>query len=588
MMSNRLYAFGTAVAVPAILSTLLLPLKGEERPGTSLGKRISGFTLHDTSGHQVSLSTYQAKKAVVVIFAGTECPINNQYMARLGELSRAHGTKDVQFLIVNSNRQDTAERVAEHAKQHAIPFPVLKDEDNRVADLFGAQRTPEAFILDAERVVRYQGRIDDQFGILYQRPAPSRRDLAIALDEILAGKTVTQPFTEVAGCMISRVRKPNADGPVTYSKQVARILQKNCQDCHRPGEIGPMALLTYDDASAWAETIREVIQQGRMPPWFADPHVGKFSNDRRLCKEECETLLAWIDQDCPKGDDKDLPPPCDFVPGWRIGKPDVVLSMEAEFEVPATAPKSGIPYKYFTVDTHFAEDKWVQRAEAIEGNRSVVHHIVVFILPPGQRFSPEKAGRVLVGTAPGDMPLMLPPGTAKKIPAGSKLVFQMHYTPNGTVQKDRSAVGLIFAKEPPELQALSLPVMNPRFAIPPGNDNYKVESEWTFRDDALILSFMPHMHLRGKDFRYEVIYPDGKTETLLCVPHFNFNWQSSYRLAKPKAVPKGTKLHCVAHFDNSVKNRNNPDPTKLVLWGDQTWEEMMIGWTEFAYDRPAE
>jgi hypothetical protein len=347
-----------------------------------------------------------------------------------------------------------------------------------------------------------------------------------------------------------------------------------------------MSLLTCDDASAWAETIREVVQQGRMPPWFADPQVGEFSNDRRLSKEERDTLLAWIDQDCPKGDEKDLPPPRELVPGWRIGKPDIVLSMEEEFEVPATAPRSGIPYKYFTVDTHFTEDKWVQRAEAIEGNRSVVHHIVVFILPPGQRFNPEKAGRVLVGTAPGDMPLKLPPGTAKKIPAGSKLVFQMHYTPNGSAQKDRSSVGLIFAKEPPKLQALSLPVMNPRFAIPPGDDNYKVESQFTFRNNVLILSFMPHMHLRGKDFRYEVIYPDGKSETLLWVPHYNFSWQSSYRLAKPKAIPKGTKLHCVAHFDNSAKNRNNPDPKKLVLWGDQTWEEMMIGWTEFAFDRP--
>ena len=262
--------------------------------------------------------------------------------------------------------------------------------------------------------------------------------------------------------------------------------------------------------------------------------------------------------------------------------------MKEEFEVPAVAPRTGVPYKYFEVETDFTEDKWVQRAQAVEGNRSVVHHIVVFIVPPGQRFNPEKEGRVLVGTAPGDMPLMLPPGVSKKIPAGAKLVFQMHYTPNGTVQKDRSSVGVIFAKEPPQRQVYSLPVLNPRFAVPPGDDNYQVESQWTFKDDALIHSFMPHMHLRGKDFRYEVIYPDGKTETLLWVPAYNFNWQSVYRFAEPKIVPKGTKLHCVAHFDNSAKNLNNPDSTKLVLWGDQTWEEMMIGWTEFAYDRPVQ
>jgi hypothetical protein len=306
-----------------------------------------------------------------------------------------------------------------------------------------------------------------------------------------------------------------------------------------------------------------------------------------LSQEERDTLLAWIDHGCPKGNDRDLPPARDFVAGWTIGKPDVVLSMGDEFEVPATAPRTGIPYKYFSVETHFTEDKWVERAQAVAGNRSVVHHIVVFIVAPGQTFSPEKPGRVLAGMAPGDMPLELPPGMAKKVPAGSKLVFQMHYTPNGTRQKDRSYIGLIFAKEPPRRQVWSLPILNPRFAIPPGDENYQVESEWTFRDNAQILGFMPHMHLRGKDFRYEVIYPDGKTETLLSVPHYNFNWQSVYRLAEPKTVPKGSKIHCVAHFDNSTKNPNNPDPTKRVFWGDQTWEEMMIGWTDFVFDRPA-
>lgn len=585
-LSHSPFLLVIAVAVPTLLYGVLLPLKSADKPVGSVGKKVADFTLKDTNGNPVSLARFH-NKALVIIFVGTECPINNQYMARLGQLHKAYAEQGVQFLAVNSNHHDTAERVAEHAKQHAIPFPVLKDEESRVADQFGAQRTPEAFILDADHTIRYQGRIDDQFGNFYERPAPTRRDLAIALDEVLAGKPVTQPYTTVAGCFISRAIKPVAEGDITYSKHVARILQKNCQECHRPGQIGPMSLLTYDDASAWAETIREVVQEGRMPPWFADPHIGTFSNDRRLSSWERETLLAWIDQGCPKGDDKDLPPPREFVPGWTIGKPDVVFSMHEEFEVPATAPRTGIPYKYFSVDTGFTEDKWVQRAQAIEGNRSVVHHIVVFIVPPGQKFDPEKEGRVLVGTAPGDMPLLLPPGTAKKIPAGARLVFQMHYTPNGTVQKDRSYVGIIFAKEPPKRQAYSLPVLNPKFAIPPNADNYQVESQWTFKDDAFILSFMPHMHLRGKDFRYEVIYPDGNRETLLWVPHFNFKWQSTYRLAEPKAVPKGTKIHCVAHFDNSAKNPNNPDPTKLVIWGDQTWEEMMIGWTEFAYDRPA-
>jgi peroxiredoxin/mono/diheme cytochrome c family protein len=580
--------------VLAITCSTLLPLRSADKATTNLGKKAADFSLKDTNGNVVSLASFKDKKAVVVVFVGTECPINNAFMPRLAELHKAYAGQGVQFLAINANRQDTAERVAEHAKRYSIPFPVLKDEGSVVADQFGAQRTPEAFVLDAQSTICYQGRIDDQFGNFYSRPQPTRRDLAIALDEVLAGKAVTQPKTDVAGCIIARATQPKTDGTVTYTKQVARILQKNCQECHRPGQIGPMALLTYDDAASWSETIREVVQEERMPPWFADPHYGKFANDRRLAKEERETLLAWIAQGCPKGDDKDLPRPVAFVEGWRIGKPDLILSMKEEFEVPAEAPKTGIPYQHFEVETNFTEDRWVERAEARPGANSVVHHIVVFINPPKEKFIPKRGGRVLVGTAPGDMPLILKPGLAKKVPAGSKLIFQMHYTVSGTATKDRSSVGLIFAKEPPTYQVLTLPVAafdpktgRPSLRIPAGADNHKVESQFAFSEDTKILGFMPHMHLRGKDFLYEVIYPDGKTETLLSVPRYNFNWQSAYRLAEPKAVPKGTKIHCVAHFDNSSKNPNNPDPTQAVEWGDQTWEEMMIGWTDFVYDKPA-
>src|SRR5262249_37049327 len=301
-----------------------------------------------------------------------------------------------------------------------------------------------------------------------------------------------------------------------------------------------------------------------------------------------ETLLAWIEQGCPKGDDQDMPPPRQFTQGWVIGKPDMIFSMQEEFEVPAEAGKNGVPYKYFSIETNFKEDRWVERAEARPGARSVVHHIVAFIAPPGQTFNPEQGGKVLVGTAPGDMPLILQPGQAKKIPAGYRLVFQMHYMPDGTPRKDRSSVGIIFAKEPPERQVFTMPVLNPALRIPPGEENHQVESEFSFKEDAHIIAFMPHMHLPGKDFLYEAVYPNGNREILLSVPHYNFNWQGGYRLAEPKAMPKGSKLHCTAHFDNSAKNLNNPDPTALVKWGDQTWEEMMIGWMDFTYDRPSQ
>jgi peroxiredoxin len=580
---KRLSGLCVALAVLAGGSFFSAPSTGETGTG-NLGKKVADFSLKDQHGKAVSLSAFKDKKAIVVVFLGTECPINNAFLPRLASLHREYGPKQVQFLAINSNRQDTAKVVAEHARKYAIPFPVLKDQRNVIADRFGARRTPEAFILDGGCKIRYQGRIDDQFGIGYKRAKPTRRDLAIALDEILAGKSVSKPATPVAGCRISRVIPAKKDGTVTFTKHVARILQKNCQECHRPGQIGPMALLTNDQAVNWAQTIREVVQDGRMPPWDADPRYGKFSNDRRLSAADKKTLLAWIDQGTPRGDARDMPAARKFSSEWRIGKPDLVLTMPKAYEVPAEMPPYGIPYQHFTVETNFKEDRWVELAEARPGAPGVVHHIVVFVQPPRTRFIKDNPANItLCGTAPGDMPMILPPGTAKKIPRGATLVFQMHYTPNGRAQKDRSSIGLIFAKKPPRREVLAVPVFNAIFRIPPGKDNFKVESWYTFRKDGQIIGFMPHMHVRGKDFLYEAIYPAGKKEILLSVPRFNFNWQSIYRPLKPLEMPKGTKLHCIAHFDNSDKNPNNPDPTKAVYWGDQTWEEMMIGWTDLSF-----
>jgi peroxiredoxin len=567
------------IGSPWLLSADSLPSR--------VGKALADFTLKDPRTRKVvSLADFKDKKAVVVVFTGTECPINNAYLPRLAQLAKDYAAKGVQFLAVNANVQDTPEAVAEHARKHEVPFPVLKDAGSTAADLFGAHRTPEAFLLDAGRVVRYQGRIDDQFGYGFQRGQPTRRDLVEALDEVLAGKPVTVASMPVLGCVIARAVEPKGEGSITYSNQVVRVLQNRCQECHRPGQIGPFSLLTYKNAVNWSATIREVIQDNRMPPWYADPRFGKFANDRSLSPSERDTLLAWIDQGCPKGDDKDLPPARKFPEGWSIGTPDAVFTMKEEFAVPAEAGKNGIPYKYFEVETNFTEDKWVERAEAKGGAAAVVHHIVVFIVPPGMQFRQNDPGlRVLCGTAPGDMPFIAPVGAAKLIPKGSKLVFQMHYTPNGRPAKDASSVGMIFAKAPVEHRMLTMPVLNPRFLIGPGDDNYEVESQFKFKEAGHIVSFMPHMHLRGKDFLYEAIYPDGKKEMLLSVPRYNFNWQSVYRLAEPKAVPEGTVVHCVAHFDNSAKNPNNPDPTQKVMWGDQTWEEMMIGWMDFYFDK---
>ena len=528
----------------------------------------------------------QKNKAIVLVFIGTQCPVNNAYMPKLVELEKEYQGKDVQFVAINSNEHDTVLAIKEHARKHGLTFPVLRDEKNVVANQLGAERHPTAIVLDDRHIVRYKGRIDDQFGIGFSRPQPTRRDLALAVDEVLGGRAVTKASTPVEGCFITKAPvAKNAKTEVTFTKDVSRIIQNRCQECHRPGQIGPMPLLTYDDASNWAAMIKEVVSDDRMPPWHADPKHGKFKNDRRLTSDERTRLLAWIDAGCPEGAKSDLPRAREFTEGWTIGKPDVVFTMPNANTVPAKAGRGGIPYKYVIIPTNFAEDKWVQAVEAKPGNHEVVHHIIVYVVEGGKRVKDIDGigSGLLVAYAPGDLGSVFEPGGAKRLPKGGSLVFQMHYTPNGVEQSDRSSIGLVFAKQPPRAEIKTRAVAQQLFAIPANEANHKVVSKTTFQKDAILYSMFPHMHLRGKDFKFEVVYPDSKRQTLLSVPRYDFGWQSNYILEKPLQLPAGTRIECTAHFDNSPNNPNNPNPNNIVIWGEQTWHEMMIGFLDYSY-----
>ena len=372
--------------------------------------------------------------------------------------------------------------------------------------------------------------------------------------------------------------------PVTYTKDVASILNKRCLECHRKGEVAPMAFTSYQEVRPWAKAIREAVMARKMPPWLADPHFGVFSNDRRLSQSEVDTLVDWVAAGAPEGNPKDLPPAPEYADGWTIGKPDVIIDIGTDFEVPATGV---VPYKNFTVLTGFTEDKWIVAAEIRPDKRAVVHHVIVFMTDPGmERQAGLEGGNLLVGFAPGDPPVRFRPDTAKFLPASSKLMFQMHYTPNGTSVKDRSYVGLRFATTPPKLRAFTGRALNFGFVIPAGEPSHEVKASWTAKQDLNLYGLMPHMHLRGKDFKYTIVYPDGRDEVILNVPKYDFNWQLAYEFKEPMALPKGTRIDCVAHFDNSPNNKFNPDPAKDVRWGPQTWEEMMIGW--FTYTVPAQ
>ena len=372
---------------------------------------------------------------------------------------------------------------------------------------------------------------------------------------------------------------------VTYHKDVEPIVQSRCQECHRPGEIAPFSMLSYTELRPWAKAIKSDVLTRKMPPWFADPQYGHFANDRSLTKQEMETLVAWVDGGAKEGDAKDAPAPRQFVDGWNIEKPDVILQMAEPFKIPATGD---VPYQYVIMPTKFTEDKWIQMSEGRPSDRSVVHHIVVFIREPGNPwlrnakvgvpFVPPGGGKdfnntsgggseVLMVWTPGMVPEVWQPGRAKMIKAGSDLVLQIHYTPNGkTATEDESKVGLVFAKEKPTERVLTLGIYNVFFKIPPENPDYKVESKNVLPNGATILSFFPHMHLRGKAFEYSAVYPDGKTETLLRVPKYDFYWQLDYKLAKPLVVPPGTKIVGDAWYDNSANNPKNPDSKATVAW----------------------
>ena len=383
---------------------------------------------------------------------------------------------------------------------------------------------------------------------------------------------------------------PQNAEPPTYHADVLPILQQHCQVCHRDGAIGPFALDSYRDAAGWSAMIGEVVETRRMPPWHADPNVGSFANDRRLPDDARQTLLDWVDAGAPEGDPALAPPPLEWPSdGWRRGTPDAVFQMPETFDVPASGV---VDYQYFEVQTDFPEDRWLRAVEVRAGARPVVHHVLIFV-----RYPDDSQPRVRGGLSgyfasylPGDEILPFPADSAKLLPAGSTLVFQVHYTPNGTPMQDRSEIGLYFVDDPEQIQrqARTVALFSTRFQIPPHTDRHVVRARYLFEEDTILLGLNPHMHLRGKSFRYVLTYPDGTTRILLDIPQWDFNWQNTYRFDDPLFVPRGARMQGIAVFDNSADNPANPDPDVTVSFGEQTWDEMMIGYMDTVDATPAD
>lgn len=567
----------------------VLPVCAAE-PTPPLGTRIADFSLNRATDGQPwnFVEATRGAKATVVVFPSTGCPVSIAYISRLIELEKKYRADGVTFVAIYSHEFDSAEAIAKQVKNFSMTYPVLRDEGTTVADKFHVDRVPTAYVLDATRTVRYQGRIDDQFSVGVHKSKATTRELANAIEAVLEGTEVKVPATTASGCKLTRAQPAASSGPlVTYTQHVAAILQAKCQDCHRAGEAAPFALTSYKAAKSWSGMIREVVADDIMPPWHADAAFGHFKNDRRLSPEDKATLLKWIDQGCPEGDPKYLPEPRKFLDGWRLPRePDEIIRMQKPIKVPASSFLGlGVPYQYVPVGEPFAEDKWIEAVEVRPEYRAVVHHIICFIIPPGGTIfdvAGRDFGRHMLGAyVPGDGPVIMPPGHARKIPKGSQLMFEMHYTPNGKAGPDQSMIGVCYAKGPPKYEIQNASIMNGRFAIPPGADNYEVKSVKNFPKESRLFIFTPHMHVRGKAFKMELINPNGTREVLLNVPKYDFNWQANYELAKPIDIPAGSKIECTAWYDNSKANPTNPDPSATVRWGNQTWQEMMIGFVVY-------
>jgi len=397
-----------------------------------------------------------------------------------------------------------------------------------------------------------------------------------------------------------------ADHSLTFTKDVAPILQQRCESCHRPGEGTPFSVTDYESVKPWLMDIKLMVSSRQMPPWYEDGHTLKFENNRSLSQKEIDTIVKWINAGAPKGNAKDMPAQPQYADGWQIPKPDIIFQLPKPFPIPATGV---LEYQYVIIPTGFTKDTWVQAVEAAPTDRTVVHHIVAYVRAPGSNYfkgmpintffeapknkakkdpsapKDDVASDWLAGFAPGQPPDIFKPGEAKLIPAGSDIVLEVHYMPEGKATTDQSRLGLVLAKGPVTERAMTLSAGNEHFKIPPGDPDYKVDAvEYTVPEDMTLIGMHPHMHTRGKDAQFRIIFPDGKTETALNVPHYNWHWQLWYNLEDPIKLPKGTKIACTEHFDNSANNPENPDPTKTITWGQQSFDEMMVCMFNVTFD----
>lgn len=555
----------------------------------------NGFQARTLDGNEITLAPAvdsNSPKLTLIAFLGAQCPMAKIYGPRLNQLQQEFGQEQLRVIGVNSNSQDSFADVTDYVDVHGMEFEFIRDANQVIADQFQATRTPEVFLLDAQLQLLYHGRVDDQYFPGVTRSAPDRQDLKIAITEALAGKPISVAETKPTGCFIGRARRstavPAVENSITYSEHVVPLLQKHCIECHRAGEIGPFQMTDYVEVAGWADTMLETIDNGRMPPWHAEPGIGDFHNARSMPETDRQLFRDWIAGGLKPGDANTTAKPAeiantdstDELEGWPLPEPpDMIVEMRNR---PFVVPADGVvEYQYFVADPGLTEDRWIKAARVIPGARSVLHHAIVFIRPPdGGKF---RGVGLLSAYVPGQQFVPLPEGAAQKIVAGSQLVFQMHYTPNGTEQPDTSKIAITFADEKNVTdEVYTLIALEQEFEIPPRTADHIVSTTlpW-FPKNGQLLSVAPHMHYRGKSFVLE----DKSGQPLLSIPNYDFNWQHTYAYRNALPFADIGKLKINVGFDNSSDNPFNPNPNEWVTWGDQTWEEMAVAFFQISEPR---